>query len=274
MGTLSAKAKLPQVGSNVETQINLKSTGVKYSLGKLTREVQKTCKTSWGSFVQDEEDDFAEEAPLSFTEETTQADAESMSLSARRLSKGFRAFLKAYLKRICKDNDFGKYPKQWSVMNGIPEDSGACGSNGALAARIQKKLKDDSEEGKKKEEERKEESKSEEEEEDDFVETGANTFVVKTTTGQCLNNCQAVTFLEGKSHGEVATVQVKTSKGCFLSSGSVGSCQSEDSHFMVHQDKGVFVFIAKGYKCMNEKFVAGPCEQAAKFDAEEAAQTK
>jgi tyrosinase len=276
MGTLSASQSLPQVGSNVKTQIKLTSTGVKYSLGKLTREVSKTCKTSWPSFVHDEEDDFVQEAPLVFTEESTQNDAESMSLSARKLSKGFRAFLKAYLKKICKNNDFGAYPKQWSIMNGIPVDSGACGSNGALAARIQKRLKDDSEEGKEKEEKESEEKEkeSEEEESDEFVEAGANTFVVKTTSGKCLNNCQAVTFLEGKSHGEVATVQIQTTKGCFQSNGSVGSCESEDSHFMVHQNKGVFVFIAKGYKCMNENFVAGPCEQAAKFDAEEAAQAK
>jgi hypothetical protein len=124
---LSTSTRIPQVGSTVGAQINLVKTGVKYTLGRLHSDTSKNCK-SWPSFVSGGDDDFLQTGSEE-EEEAPKKKKGGLFKALARLIMGLRRMCQKLQDKECKARPRPALPKNWCVMNNIPQDSGKCGSS-------------------------------------------------------------------------------------------------------------------------------------------------
>jgi hypothetical protein len=236
---------LKQVGNgraNIREQINLVDTGVKYSLGNLISKTADECTGRWPSFTG--APSFLEESTSTHqhTEESvsTEAMQKNMQRAAWKFSWGWRWLVRSDTAEACVKHPMPELPKNWCVMNNIPVGSGKC------SKRQPKKPS--------------------------LLEQAPKQYILTAfNSGKKFNDGKPVFVEMGKQSRGVDTVQVKQSPNtCFLSSGEVGSCDSDEANFLVNQRRGKFQFIQESnLGCVDENLKASSCEESTLFKAQE-----
>lgn len=251
-GTLSGSESLPQVGSNVQSQIVLASTGVKYTLGQISSTIRQNCPTSWPSMVSSSSFGLIEEAPApspNFMELRKWSKRSSF-----RLVRGLRALCSKIFETACAKSPRGPLPKQWCVMNRIPQTSGSCKSG--LPAGGKKQVK------------KMVKKYIEQESEEEFVEEESHrVYRLVSDKGYCLkaasdavttapckeSESRSFAIVQGKPINGAHTVKLAHTVGCVHADGSLGDCSSRKSDFVVHQHANRFQFITKAMGCLTAR---------------------